>query len=177
MSDKDKDNKNLFYLDDMSGYKVASDYSDVRGWKVLDADNRTIGKVDGLLVNKRAERVVYLDIEVDRELIEDGHEPYENSSDKGAHEYLNKDGENHLVIPIGMVHIDDDNKKVLTNEIGYDTFRKTKRHRKGSDISRDHEETVIKGYLPEDTQADDYRDDNFYNRKAFEDRRKRKNDF
>jgi len=176
MSDKEN-NKNLFYLDDMSGYKVASDYSDVRGWKVLDADNRSIGKVDGLLVNKKAERVVYLDIEVDKDLIEDGHEPYENPNNKGAHEYLNKDGENHLVIPIGMVDIDDDNNNVLTNEINYDTFKKTKRHTKGADLSREHEETVIKGYLPEDTTADDYRDDNFYNRKAFEDRRRRKNDY
>lgn len=176
MSDKEKE-KNLYYLDDMSGYKVASDYSDVRGWEVLDADNRTIGKVDGLLVNKRAERVVYIDVEVDKDLIEDGHEPYDNPNHKGAHEYLNKDGENHLVIPIGMIDIDDDNKKVLTNEINYDTFRKTKRHKRRSDISREHEETIIKGYLPEDTTADDYRDDNFYNRKAFEDRRQRKNDF
>lgn len=169
MSDKEK---NLYYLDDMSGYKVASDYSDVRGWSVIDADNRTIGKVDGLLVNKRAEKVVYLDIEVDKDLIEDGHEPYENPNHKGAHEYLNKEGENHLVIPIGMIDIDDDNKKVLTNEINYDTFKRTKRHTKGTDISREHEETVIKGYLPEDTSADDYRDDNFYNRKAFENRRR-----
>lgn len=175
MSDKENE-KNLYYLDDMSGYKVASDYSDVRGWEVLGADNRTIGKVDGLLVNKKAERVVYLDIEVDKDLIEDGHEPYENPNHKGAHEYLNKDGENHLVIPIGMIDIDDDNNKVLTNEINYDTFRKTKRHKKGANLSREHEETVIKGYLPEDTTADDYRDDNFYNRKAFEDRRQRKNE-
>lgn len=173
MSDRDKDDKNLFYLDDLSDYKVASDYSDVRGWKVLDADRRNIGKVDGLLVNKSAEKVVYLDVEVDSELIEAGHEPYESSSGKGAHEYINKDGENHLIIPIGMVAIDDDDKKVIADKIGYDTFRKTKRHHKGSSIEREHETTVIKGYLPEDTTADDYRNDNFYNRKIFEERRRK----
>jgi hypothetical protein len=58
-------NKNLFNLDELSGYKVAENYSDVRGWDVKDANNRTIGKVDHLLVNKTAERVVYLDVEVD----------------------------------------------------------------------------------------------------------------
>jgi hypothetical protein len=63
-------NKNLFNLDELSGYKVAKNYNDVRVWDVKDANNRIIGKVDHLLVNKSAERVVYLDIEVDTTLIE-----------------------------------------------------------------------------------------------------------
>ena len=54
-------NKNLFNLDELSGYKVADDYSDVRGWDVKDANDRIIGKVEHLLVNKIAERVVYLE--------------------------------------------------------------------------------------------------------------------
>jgi ribosomal 30S subunit maturation factor RimM len=69
-------NKNLYYLHELSEYKVADDYADVRDWEVIDADKRTIGKVDGLLVSKEADRVVYLDVEVDTSLIEDGHETY-----------------------------------------------------------------------------------------------------
>jgi hypothetical protein len=42
-----------------------------------DANNRIIGKVDHLLVNKTAERVVYLDVEVDTTVIEEGHETYD----------------------------------------------------------------------------------------------------
>jgi predicted RNA-binding protein (virulence factor B family) len=76
--------------------------SDVRGWDVKDANNRTIGKVDHLLVNKIAERVVYLDVEVDELLIEDGHNTYQTKVSDGVHQFLNKDGENHLIIPIGM---------------------------------------------------------------------------
>ncbi len=59
-------NKDLYNLHDLSGYKVAEDYADVRDWEVIDVDKRTIGKVDGLLVSKQAERVVYLDVEVDK---------------------------------------------------------------------------------------------------------------
>ncbi|MDQ6890962.1 MAG: PRC-barrel domain-containing protein [Bacteroidota bacterium] len=70
MADK---NKNLYYLHELSGYKVADDYPDVRDWKVEDANGRLVGKVDGLLVNKTAERVVYLDVEVDKSIIEEGH--------------------------------------------------------------------------------------------------------
>ena len=75
MSD-DKKEKDLFYLHELSDYKVASGYSDVRDWEVKDADGRTIGKVEGLLVSKKAERVVYLDVEVDESVIEAGHETF-----------------------------------------------------------------------------------------------------
>lgn len=66
-------NKNLFNLDDLPDYRVAEIYSDVRGWEVKDANKRSIGKVDHLLVNKTAERVVYLDVEVHDALIKEGY--------------------------------------------------------------------------------------------------------
>jgi hypothetical protein len=73
MTDKQK----KFNLDELSGYKVAENYNDVLV-DVKDANNRIIGKVDHLLVNKTAERVVYLDVEVDTTVIEEGHETYDN---------------------------------------------------------------------------------------------------
>jgi hypothetical protein len=65
-------NQKSFNLDELSGYKVAENYNDVLGWDVKDANNRIIGKVDHLF-NKTAERVVYLDVEVDTTVIEEGH--------------------------------------------------------------------------------------------------------
>jgi len=170
------DNKNLYYLDDMSGYKVASDYSDVRGWKVVDAQDRTIGKVEGLLVNKEAEKVVYLDVEADQALIDEGFTGDEMSSKEGAHGYINKDGDRHLIIPIGIVAIDDDNKKVLSHEVGYDTFVKTKRYSKGENIRRDYEVQVYETYLPAETSegSDDKDSVEFYNRKGFHREMKKK---
>lgn len=160
--------KNLFYLDDLSNYKVASGDSDVRGWQVQDADNRTIGKVDGLLANKESKRVVYLDIEVDKSIIEQGHETYEKSSSEGTHEFTNREGENHLIIPIGLVQLDEKNEKVLTNEIDYSTFTKTKRFSKGAKLDRKYEATVLKNYFPEKTiHEDQLEDDEFYNRQEF----------
>lgn len=67
--------KHLYNLDELSDYKVASDDPDVRSWEVRDADNRVIGKVDNLLVNKTARRVVYLDVEVDNTIIDAKHDP------------------------------------------------------------------------------------------------------
>lgn len=161
-------NKNLYYLHDLSDYKVADEYADVRDWEVIDADKRTIGKVDGLLVNKVAERVVYLDVEVDTSLIEAGHETYATPANQGVHEFLNEEGENHLIIPIGMVNLDENNKKVHTKQIDYATFAKTKRFKKGVDLERSYELMVLPHYLPGTKFEEESDSDNqFYNRKEF----------
>ena len=160
------ENKNLFYLHELSDYKVADEYPDVRGWEIKDRDNRIIGKVDGLLVSKSAERVVYLDVEVDEEIIGVEHEIHTKAID-GVHEFLNKEGENHLIVPIGLVELDENEKLVRSNQITRETFASTRRFNKGASIARDYESAVYKGYLPESTEtsADDNTD--FYDRSGF----------
>lgn len=139
-------NKNLFNLDELSDYKVAQNYKDVRGWEVKDANNRTVGVVDHLLVNKTVERVVYLDVEVDETLLERGYKTYKDSVSDGVHEFLNKEGENHLIIPIGMVAFDRDNKVVNTDEIDSSTFAKAKRFTKGDAIDFEQELFLLRHY-------------------------------
>lgn len=166
--------KNLYYLDELSDYQVASDYCDVRGWDVIDADNRTIGKVDRLLVNKKAERVVYLDVEVDASLIENDHNTYQVPVSEGVHEFLNEEGDDHLIIPIGMASLDETNEKVLTNQINYATFAKTSRFKKGTDINSEYELKVLRQYSGDNAIFNDAYDDSFYDRKEFENDWRRK---
>ena len=171
MENKEKD---LYYLHELSGYKVASEYSDVRGWEVKDEHNRTIGKVDGLLVSKKAERVVYLDVEVDKDVIEKGHDVYATPVSEGVHEFLNKDGEDHLIIPIGMSDLDEDNKEVHCNSISYDRFSSAKRYEKDADINRNYElisYTHFEGDKPVTEQVNS--DDDFYGKELFYNRRTR----
>ncbi|GGB65305.1 hypothetical protein GCM10007424_01530 [Flavobacterium suaedae] len=164
------DKRNLYRLDELSDYKVASHYSDVRDWDLIDADSNKIGKIDNLLVNKATERVVYLDVEVNEELIKKGHETYNTPSNEGVHEFLNKDGENHLIVPIGAVTIDDDNKKVVSNLINFDTFSNTNRFEKGAAIDRDYEVKILGVYFPEDNEYHED-DDDFYNKRHFNHKR------
>ena len=159
--------KNLYNLDELSDYKVANDYSDVRGWDVQDANNRTIGKVDHLLVNKIAERVVYLDVEVDETLIEEGHNTYQTRASDGVHEFLNKDGENHLIIPIGMASFDEQKKLVNTNQIDNSTFAKTKRFKKGDVIDFGYELIIVNHYSGDNATHSSNSVDGFYNREEF----------
>jgi len=140
-------NKNLFYLNELSDYKVADDYQDVRGWDVNDATGRSIGKVDNLLVNKNTERVVYLDVEVDKSIIEANHKPYSSAAENdGIHEFLNKDGDNHLIIPIGLVTLIKDSKTVNSKKLNYQTFAETKRKKRGQAIDREYEVLVLESY-------------------------------
>lgn len=164
----DHKNKNLFYLHELSDYKVAEDYPDVRDWEVKDAASRTVGKVDGLLVNKSAERVVYLDVEVDKDVIEAGHETYAAKASDGVHGFRNKDGESHLIVPIGMVNLDEENKIVLASQINYETFSTTNRFKKGADLDRSYELLVLGNYLPAVIhEGSDGESGDFYNRKEF----------
>ncbi len=162
-------NKTLWYLDELPDYKVASEDCDVRGWEVKDKDSRSIGKVDGLLVNKATERVVYLDVEVNKELIEKGHQTYAVPASNGVHGFLNKEGDDHLIIPIGMVELDEENEKVLATGLDMHTFAKASRFEKGASIDRDYEISLMRHYLP--GTAIDYPSDigdNFYDGKEFQ---------
>lgn len=165
MADKDK---TLYHLDDLSGYKVASGYPDVMGWEVLDANHKSIGTVDRLLVNKNTERVVYLEVEVNENLTQKGHDTYEEPADEGVHQFLNKEGETHLIIPIGLARVDEDNNKVITDSIDDATFAKVKRRRKGEDFDFEYERDVVRTYNV-DSEEDQYEsEEDFYNRREFE---------
>lgn len=161
--------KHLYKLDELSDYKVASEDPDVRSWDVRDADNRVIGKVDNLLVNKEARRVVYLDVEVDKSIIDARHDPYGRPENLEVREFINKDGENHVIVPIGMVNLDVDNKTVHANGLNHRTFEETKRYNIAEPINRDYERVVLNSYNRDQLPPDHvYEDENFYDRDEFD---------
>ncbi|WP_051209926.1 PRC-barrel domain-containing protein [Gelidibacter mesophilus] len=139
-------NKHLYYINELSDYKISDGYPDVRGWDVKDIDNRVIGKVDNLLVNKEAQRVVYLDVDVDQSIIDAKYDPYGRPNQTEVREFVNKDGENHIIVPIGLVDLNEDSNYVYTDVIDHRTFAETKRYRKGDNINRTYENQVLGSY-------------------------------
>lgn len=168
MENKDK---NLYRLDELSNYKIASNYSDVRGWKIVDSDNQTIGKIDNLWVNKDMQRVVYLDVKLDKKLLEDNRNEVRDviANDHGK-EFIYKEGDSHIIIPIGSVNINTDTKIVMANNIGYDTFRNTSRYNRQHNFDREYERRVMKSYYSENDPGSGYDsdDDGFYKRREFD---------
>ena len=62
----------LMRLDDMDDYEVASGDPDPRGWDVKARDGQTVGTVKQLLVDPRAMRVRYLEVELNDGLAASG---------------------------------------------------------------------------------------------------------
>ena len=149
MSTEKNTDRNLYYLHELSDYKVSDSDKDVRGWPVRDNEGEYVGTVDNLLISKDDERVVYLDVEVAADIIKANHKPYSQSADEGAHGFLNKDGENHVIIPVGMVNLDLDEEIVDTPKISREVFSETKRIERGSMIDRHYETNVLESYNQE----------------------------
>ncbi|PRX51931.1 YlmC/YmxH family sporulation protein [Salegentibacter salegens] len=143
---KDIKNTNLYYLSELKDYKIAGGYPDIRGWVVRDADKRVVGKVDNLLINKNLDRVVYVDVEVDQTIIDSRHDPYGKPADPEIKEFVNKDGQNHVIVPIGLVELEEDEKYIYTSRITHQTFAETKRIERGTNPDRHYEETVLSSY-------------------------------
>lgn len=133
-------------MTELSDYKISDGFPDVRGWAVKDIDDRVIGKVDNLLVNVDSQRVVYIDVEVDKTVIDANHDPYGRPRHMEVREFVNKDGDNHIIIPIGLVDFNEDSNYVYTDVIDHKTFAETKRIRKGDVIGRDYEVQVMDSY-------------------------------
>lgn len=155
MSKQEIKNKNLYYLSELKDYKVAGGYPDIRGWVVRDSDKRVVGKVDNLLINKNLDRVVYVDVEVDQTIIDSRHDPYGKPADPEIKEFVNKDGQNHLIVPIGLVELNEDEKYVYTTRINHQTFAETKRIERGGNLDRHYEESVLSSYNRRTNPLDD----------------------
>lgn len=138
--------KHLHRLEELSDYKIASGYPDVRGWEVRDLNNRVIGKVSGLLANVEKEKIVYLDVEVDETIIDAGHDPYGRPANKEVKEFINEKGENHVIIPIGLAELNEDREYVSTATIDHRTFAETKRFDSNTPIAREYEVIVLDSY-------------------------------
>src|SRR5690606_3810910 len=108
MADSNAHNKKLHYLKDLKDYKVAKNEPDVRGWEVHDATHTKVGKVSGLIVDLGREKVRYLDVEVDESIIPGDHDPFGAQHKDGIHEYQDSKGGIHMIVPIGVAHIEAD---------------------------------------------------------------------
>ncbi|WP_185155958.1 PRC-barrel domain-containing protein [Fulvivirga kasyanovii] len=139
--DREED-KRLYFLHDLDKYKVASEHPDVRGWKLVDSSHNEVGTIDNLLVDVKDEKVRYLDVELDENILGEDYDPQANPNVKGVHGFTNREGDKHLIVPIGLARLDKDDHCVVVDEVRRETFQRAPRHRKGTPISADYEFAV-----------------------------------
>jgi uncharacterized protein (TIGR02271 family) len=85
-------------LNKLDDFKVAEDDPDIRGWEVMSADGRRLGKVDELLVDTNAMKVRYIDVEVERGMIAGG-------------------DDRHVLVPIGYARLERERDAVVVDNL------------------------------------------------------------
>jgi sporulation protein YlmC with PRC-barrel domain len=148
MSDKkNKYSKRLYRLSELKDFEVAKGDEDIRGWDVISGDDRTIGKVDELIVDPVARKVRYIDVEVDEEI-------------GGGNE------QGHILIPIGAAALD--SKKDIVYAGNIQTITMLQYPRTGAEISREYE-TSVRDLLGDKAQLNDekFYENDLYNENRF----------
>jgi sporulation protein YlmC with PRC-barrel domain len=81
-------------------FKVASEDPDPRGWHVLSADGRRVGKIDDLIVDQQAAKVRYLVCDLDEDELG-----------------IKEDRDRHVLIPVGFARLIEKEKRVVVDTI------------------------------------------------------------
>ena len=142
-------NDHIAPLDELDDFQVAEGDPDVRGWDVLAADGKSIGKVDQLLVDTGAKKVRYLSVDLAADVRRAG-------------------GDRHILIPIGYAMLDETADRVRVDGLERTDIEGIPGYRR-EPITRDYEVTVVEAYDPEyDGRAEEiythtlYDDSRFY---------------
>jgi len=120
---KDNRNRHLKYLNNLKDYKVAKDNPDVRGWPLLDADKKEIGKIENFLVDMDAEAVRYLEVSIKPE----NKDAIDTKTAAGgmaeSHTIRTKNEGVRLIVPIGLARINREDHNVYTDSINTENYR------------------------------------------------------
>ncbi len=132
------DNKHLFRLGELDDYKVASGNPDVRGWALVDRNNQKLGTINELIVDVDREKVRYLDV-------------------APSGDTFRGDSEHRLLIPIGVARIDNDDDRIVVNDLDKESLNALPPHR-GEAITRDYEYEVVDRFNSRDLNGRDKRE-------------------
>lgn len=87
----------LYKLSELKDFEISPNNPDVRGWSLIGLDGERIGKVNELIVDTKARKVRYLDIEVDKDVA--------------------KGKDHHVLIPIGVARLHKNDNNVLVEGV------------------------------------------------------------
>ncbi len=134
-----RSDKYLYRLAELDKSKVLGQNPDIRGWDVITSDNTRLGKVNELIIDKRKNKIRYLDID----------------TMVPGRDYL---------VPIGLASLAQEQKRVLVDL--KDDDLKIYPSYPGGDIDRDYENT-LQNSLKKNTQGQKSAD--YYGSKHYDD--------
>lgn len=110
-------------LRDLPDLEVADNNPDVRGWTVRGNDGQALGVVFELIVEPKAMKVRYLDVELD------------------ARFHINE-YENHILLPIGVAALDTDDDNIFVPMLNAESVLSYP-HYVEIEITREYEEAML----------------------------------
>jgi sporulation protein YlmC with PRC-barrel domain len=138
-------------LDKLKGFKIAKGNHDVRKWEVLASDGRTVGKVNDLLIDTRAQQVRYLDVRLKKDVIDSDHTA-------------------HVLVPIGNARLQPDDKRVYVEQMDTGAFARLPEYGQ-EPLTREHEDflrqRIDSAYKPGSVPEEEYYDDRMYDAERF----------
>jgi len=151
-------NKKLKFVDNLDDYKVHHNDVDIRDFDVKLSTGETIGEVEGLLADVSAKFVRYVEVEVEDDII--------NRHTLGRY----TDEDRHVLIPIGLVTVNEGTRTVTINGIGLEHMIDYPRYRRDRGYTTSYE-LDTNNYL-----ADFHEFGPSYNRATFDNDRFRQSD-
>lgn len=115
-------NDRLIPLSNLKDYKVASDSTDVLGWRVAGADGDVFGIVKDLIVDPQTLKVRYLYVVADRK-------------------FFNANSDAYLLIPIGAAALDKKGKRIFVSYVDSNSISRYPIYG-GGPITEDYEYAV-----------------------------------
>lgn len=140
----------LYRLGELENYKIASDEPDVRGWTIVDRDNKEFGTIEELVVDPDKKKVRYLDVNTSR--------------------YRPSEEEHRLLIPIGLAQIDDSHDQVRIRDVEKDILDSVPAH-SGGVVSRAYEEEVAERFNNQERTPTAPRNADFYSSDLYDESR------
>ncbi|MGK7392144.1 MAG: hypothetical protein ACNS60_17460 [Candidatus Cyclobacteriaceae bacterium M2_1C_046] len=113
------------------------DVPEIQEWDVIDGFERHVGTVDDLLVDTKEEVTRYVDVKLDEDVVKTKNEILTNPNIKKV------EGDVHMILPIGTVRLDNENKRIISDEINQNIIDRGPLHKGGEDITPDYERGVV----------------------------------
>ncbi len=109
----------LNYLDQLDDFKVHEDDTDVRGWNIYDRTGMKFGEITNLIVDPTERRTRYVVVELDDNNLYNRDLNFFERVGEDIKDFFGDDNDRNVIVPVGMLSIDDDDNKV--NIFNYDT--------------------------------------------------------
>lgn len=139
------EHQRLFYLHDLTDFKVHHNDPDVRNWPVKLSDGTKVGKVENLVVDKAARKVRYVEVTADSDFFK-SYDRDDYYLDRDSDRVYGADHDSHFLVPIGMMRLDRSDNDCFVEGVAGEGIGSVPRYRRGTQLRPSYEVSTVRHY-------------------------------